>query len=92
MKLHCPCGYRIVDQTDALPRKAHLLPDTRWLEFWDAIDEAIEQPGTTARERDAKCMEVRRWWHAFKHVYECEHCGRLHVRREGSWRVYVPEG
>ena len=93
MKFTCPCGHRIVDQTDGLPFKGHLISDTLWNDFWNAIDEAVEQPGATAREREAQCMALRKWWWAVQITYTCRQCGRLFVSGPGgSLRGYVPEG
>ncbi|WP_420458216.1 hypothetical protein [Neolewinella sp.] len=81
-----------MDQTDALPHKGHLLPDTQWDDFWNAVDAAIEQPGWTPHDRAAACMRLRRQWH-FKTCYECTDCGRLLISgANGELVTYTPEG
>ena len=41
MKIVCSCGASIVDQTDYLPHKGHLIPDQEWFAVFDALDADI---------------------------------------------------
>ena len=90
MKIRCRCNHLIVDQTDALPHKAHLLDDVHWHPFWDAVDAAIERSGPSARDKADACMHVRRV-HRFKVVYECPNCGRWLVDGPEGMRSFLPE-
>ncbi len=38
MKIECRCGRMIIDQTDCLPYKAHLIPDQEWFQVHDDRD------------------------------------------------------
>ena len=92
MKISCTCGHRISDTTEGLRYKGHLMSDTVWLNFWDAIDAAVEQSGPTAKEKEAACMQLRKWWGAFRLVWECTDCGRVYVDSDGGrLKGYVSE-
>ena len=39
MKIRCECGNIIIDQSDNLPYKAHLIPDTHLESIFDGADE-----------------------------------------------------
>ena len=39
MKIRCECGHIIVDQSDNLPYKAHLIPDTQMEHIFGAATE-----------------------------------------------------
>ena len=39
MKIRCECGHIIVDQTDDLPYKAHLIPDTQMEHLFEGTTE-----------------------------------------------------
>lgn len=89
MKILCECGATIVDQADQLPNKAHLIADQDWDGIFEAIDQAIENPGTAASAREAACMRVRELILAkARMAWQCFACGRLylddhaHVARE----------
>lgn len=87
MKIACTCGNLIHDTTDALPHKAHLIPDRKWFGFWDAVDAAVE----TAPATEATAMGLRRARMALS-VWECSNCGRLWVDREdGEVFAYSPD-
>jgi hypothetical protein len=43
MKIKCPCGYFIVDNTDALPYKASLLPDQDEEALWDNLSRGLAE-------------------------------------------------
>lgn len=63
MKFRCLCDNIIVDQSDALPYKAWLLPDQDW-------DTVAEEP-----DADQKSIyDLHRSMHA---IYQCPACGRL---------------
>ncbi|HVK46774.1 MAG TPA: hypothetical protein VM488_02990, partial [Pseudobacter sp.] len=41
-KLGCICGHTIVDQTDNIPYKGHILPDTSIEKTWEEIANKID--------------------------------------------------
>ncbi|MEL6537096.1 MAG: hypothetical protein AAFQ98_16865 [Bacteroidota bacterium] len=91
MKIPCACGHVIIDQTDGLSNKGHLISDTQWFAFWEAIDDAIENSGPTAKEKEAACMRLRQQ-NPFKLMWECPQCGRLYVDgAHGEVTIYQPE-
>ncbi|WP_054971722.1 hypothetical protein [Paenibacillus sp. A3] len=83
MKIRCECGGIIVDQTDSLPYKGHLISDQDWFDFLDAIDRAIEKSGPTDKDKERAAMSIRRLAvHLTKLIYQCTNCGRLYVTNE----------
>ena len=91
MKIKCDCGYVIVDQTDYLKNKGHLISDTQWFDFWDSIDEAIEKSGNSAKAKEEACMQLRKQ-NLFKTLWECQNCGKLFVDGEnGDLVTYSPD-
>ena len=91
MKIYCTCGNLIPDTTDGLRYKGRIISDLQWDDLWVAIDEAIEVPGTTARERANTCMQLRQQFR-FNLVWECTDCGKLFVDGPGKSLVpYLPE-
>ncbi len=92
MKIECACGALIVDQTDDLPHKAHVIPDQEWNAVLEAIDAAIEQSGPSAREKEAACMAVRTLLiRTARQAWQCAACGRVYVDdREHHARELVP--
>ncbi|MGH1336858.1 MAG: hypothetical protein ACRBFS_12100 [Aureispira sp.] len=91
MKIKCTCAHLIVDQTDYLRNKGHLISDTQWFNFWEAIDAAIEQSGDSPKEKKEACMQLRQQ-RVFKTLWECTHCGNLFVDGEnGDLMLYKPE-
>ena len=91
MKFTCTCGQLIVDPTDSQNNKGHLISDIQWNDFWDAIDEAIENCGPSPKEKEAACMQLRS--QPFFHtIWECTHCGQLWVEgKEGRLISYSPD-
>ena len=80
MKIGCPCGATIRDQTDNLPHKAHLIPDQEWFPTFDAIDGVIDDVIAKRTNGDAAYIAIRRiLGDAARHVYQCRICGRLFV-------------
>lgn len=92
MKIKCSCNNTIIDQTDYLRNKEYLISDTQWFDFWDLIDEAIENPKATKKERENSCMKLRRL-NVFKCLWECYHCGKLYIdgKNKGELVLYNPE-
>jgi hypothetical protein len=89
MKINCACGHQIIDGTDEMPNKAHVLPDQGWGELLDAIDAAIEQSGPTAADKDSACRDIRtRLSKAMRLAWQCSACGSLYVddARFQAWR------
>jgi hypothetical protein len=44
VKIGCYCGESIVDQTDDLPYKGHLVPDQEWFVNCDSLDDEVIDP------------------------------------------------
>ena len=88
MKIVCTCGAVILDSTDALPHKAHFVPDQAWSVVWDAIDEAIEGSGS----KEAALMSVRRRiGPLFRLAWQCPACGRVYLDdRNGALCEFLP--
>lgn len=66
MKISCICGSRIIDTSDNLPNKAHLVPD----QDFDAA----------CLGEDPIPAELRRWddvTDQVRSIWQCEDCGRL---------------
>ena len=84
MKISCHCEKVIVDQTDYLPNKGHIIPDKEWFSILDAIDDAIEKSGSTKKEKENACMEIRRIFNKLsKTAWQCSNCGSLYVDKTG---------
>lgn len=80
MKIHCDCGHPIVDQTDALPYKAHLIPDQHWFTLLDAIDDAIETAARHPQQQEREMMRLRTLvGQLSRTVWQCSACGTLFV-------------
>ena len=81
MKIQCACGHLIVDQTDGLKHKGHLIADVHWFNFWDAVDAAIAETDEALKEQAS--MPLRRQ-KIFRQVWECTQCGKLYVDDKNS--------
>lgn len=80
MKIGCDCGSTIADQTDYLPYKAHFIPDQEWFGVLEAVDEAIENSGPSAMDKEAACMKVRQLIREVSRLaWQCFHCGRVYI-------------
>ena len=85
MKIHCNCGNLITDNTDNQKHKGHLIADTRWWEFWEAIDAAVmANPGAHPDQQEAAVMKVRQLSSLFKSCWECTACGRIYFDEKGK--------
>lgn len=84
MKIKCDCENIIVDQTDYLNYKGYIISDTQWLDFWDSIDNAIDQGSSTVDklELNIKLQDL------FRAVWECTKCGNLYF--ESNNRGLIP--
>jgi hypothetical protein len=94
MKIGCRCGATIVDQTDYLPHKGHLIPDQEWLTTYDAIDDEVVDPLADGRlGKEAAYHHARRVIsRAARPVWQCRACGRLYVDGpDGRLRCFLPE-
>lgn len=93
MKISCRCGAVLVDGTDDLPHKAHLIPDQAWLRTLDALDATIEQAAQQRLSVDAACQRVREILAAPRRLlWQCRACGRLHVDgRDRQLQCFLPE-
>lgn len=90
MKILCECGHTLFDQTDYLPYKAEFISDQDNEDYWEAIDQVIEQLAATLRgsrltEEEAKRITEQAMHDArsqtlkyrMRTMYQCSHCGRL---------------
>jgi hypothetical protein len=93
MKIGCYCGATIVDGTDDLPHKGHVIPDQAWLATLDALDEQVVDPLA------AGSIGTERAYHASRSIlvgaarlmYQCSACGRLYIDdRRGKLQCFVP--
>ncbi|MGL6096264.1 MAG: hypothetical protein ACRC7O_10775 [Fimbriiglobus sp.] len=94
MKIKCHCGTLIVDISDSLPHKAHLIPDQAWFETYDAIDDEVIDPVADGQlERDEA-------YHLARHIisrsarsmWQCRACGRLYIDDlNHDLRCFVPQ-
>jgi len=79
MKISCSCGKILVDQTDDLPYKAHIIPDQHYFGLLEAIDDAIENSGPSPSDKEAAAMRVRNLIGKItKLAWQCGVCGRLY--------------
>lgn len=94
MKIECTCGATIHDAGDALPGKAHVIPDASLFPLMDAADELILKRCTTAAGREAACTELRRLLiRAARLAFQCAACGRLYIDDTARHlNAYAPEG
>jgi predicted RNA-binding Zn-ribbon protein involved in translation (DUF1610 family) len=90
MKFGCECGATIYEITDNLPYKAWLIRDREWDAFWNAVDDAVEKSGPTAKEKEDACMGLRSMLNTLS-AFQCSNCGRLHIVRQGQIKSFVPE-
>ena len=94
MKFACACGAMIVDASDGLPHKGHLVPDRVWLALLDALDAEVLGPLAAGRlDEPAASYRARTLLTgAARPVYQCAACGRLYVDDGGPELLgYVPE-
>ena len=90
--INCECGAMIIDQTDFLPNKAYFIPDQKWFQLLDAMDDAIELSGKSARAKEAACMKMRVLIGGLsKHAWQCSSCGALYLEsRNGELQHFKP--
>lgn len=89
MKIKCPCGNIIVDQTDYLRIKGYLISDTQWFDLWDSIDEEIEQSKKTKQEETNFQLKKQK---LFRLLWECNNCGKLFIDGDnGDLLTYSPD-
>lgn len=95
MKMSCRCGAVIVDQTDDLPQKAHVIPDQEWFATYDAIDNEVIAPLAAGRlgKEAADRLARRAIGRSARLMWPCRVCGRLYIHGcDGQLRCFVPEG
>lgn len=74
MHFYCICGKRITDQTDSISYKAHVLPDQDYEDFWNSIDQLIDDETMPHNDKEAgrfACSAMGRF------MYQCPECGRI---------------
>jgi hypothetical protein len=91
MKINCTCKNVIIDQSDYLNDKGHVISDAQWFDFWDSVDNAIENTGKSPKEKEAACMQLRNQ-NLFKTLWECQSCGKLFANGpDGNLISYSPD-
>lgn len=84
----------IVDQSECLPDKAHVLPDESFFQLLDAITDAVRSSGPSFAEKEAAADGIRQLIIDFtKSIYQCAECGRIYVdgpRGTGIACEFVP--
>lgn len=92
MKITCHCGALIIDQTDDLPHKAHVIPDQEWFSVFEAMDQVIKDVVAGRLTADAAQTRFRSiLTTAARPVYQCRQCGRLFVaNRQNQLRPFAP--
>ncbi|MFT5820145.1 MAG: hypothetical protein ACI8ZM_001379 [Crocinitomix sp.] len=91
MKINCTCGFTIVDNTDYLRYKGHLISNTQWYDFFESIDHAVEKSGPTPKEKENALMQIRQEQPS-KLVWECQNCGKLFFNsKKGDLITFSPD-
>jgi len=93
MKIGCHCGATIVDQTDNLPNKGHLIPDQNWFATQDAIDDEVIAPlaGGQLSQDAAYRLSREILGRSTRQLWQCSTCGRLYVDGPGGeLHCFVP--
>lgn len=94
VKIPCHCGAVIIDQTDDLPHKAHLIPDQEWFATCDTIDHAIiDLMAAGQLDKEAAYHLTRRILsRATRLLWQCHACGRLYIDDpHKGLQCYAPE-
>lgn len=78
MKIDCPCGEMIADNTDSLSYKAAIVADQDGDDLRESLDRH-EDPWVAMRRHTAASM------------YQCSDCNRLAILREGHVYWFAPE-
>lgn len=94
MKIGCACGETILDSTDYLPQKGHLIPDQKWDKIFDAVDEEVIAPLSAGKItiEEAYMKSRHLIFEDSRLMWQCASCGRLYIddlNRE--LQCYVPE-
>jgi hypothetical protein len=95
VKIGCHCGAVIVDHTDDLPHKGHLIPDQEWFATSDAIDDEVIDLVAEGRlnKEAAHRLVLQIIRRPARLMWQCPACGRLYVDSlDGQLRCFVPEG
>ena len=95
MKILCHCGDAIIDQTDDLPYKGHLIPDQQWFATYNAIDDEVIDPVADGRLSKEAAYNLARTVisRSARLVWQCRACGRLYIDDlQGKLQCFVPEG
>ena len=77
VKITCPCGGVIADNTDFISRKGYLVADQDYFDLQEDLESEDR-----VRRRDA----LRRWERL---LYQCPDCGRLLVESREHQHTYV---
>jgi hypothetical protein len=102
MKIKCPCGNVIIDQTDYISYKAHFIADQDYFDACESIDARVEKLADSIRAGAKKTAKplIDRAIHDIRGIlikntrgmYQCAECGRLFVDDiESQSLIFVPE-
>jgi hypothetical protein len=87
----CDCGEgRFTTATDNRSYLARYLPDQEYDTFSTLVDDAIENSGSTATEKDRACMS----WRSFPmlSIWQCYACGAIYIEAPDRTRhKFLPQ-
>ncbi|MDF1839381.1 MAG: hypothetical protein P1V35_16055 [Planctomycetota bacterium] len=95
MKIECHCGQLLVDPSDDLSGKAHLIPDQDWLALMDDLDEKVVDGVREGQlNPEGAYMALRTLLSkASRPDWQCSGFGRLYLDGAGGKTVcFRPEG
>ena len=91
MKLACPCGCTIRDNTDDLPYKARVTPDRRWEKLWCAFEAALNATPPHSEEQEIELAAKFSHPANFRLAYQCPECARIFIEDRNDRLVeFVP--
>ncbi|QDT96607.1 hypothetical protein [Gimesia aquarii] len=92
MKIGCECGSTIFDYCN-VPQKGHLIPDQKWDDVFDAVEDEVIAPLSTSKisEEDAYTKSRHIISEESRLMWQCIDCGRLYIDDlNGELQCYVP--
>ncbi|MEO0474708.1 MAG: hypothetical protein AAF085_01885, partial [Planctomycetota bacterium] len=79
-KWACECGYIFSDVSDNLPWKAHVIPDQRLEELYEAAEQAFETPpGSSWEVTDPITFKIAGEFKESAELHQCPQCGMLTI-------------
>ena len=93
MKFLCECGHKILDITDSVSFKAHIIPDQDWFDLLNEIDKAIEKSGPTEKDKENAAMQIRMYISKLtKTLFQCQNCGNVFFAKKNSDQLEMFRG